>query len=116
MSNHVHALIAFSNSHHSINTVIGNGKRFMAYELVKRLAALGKKELLEQLAAYVNTTECLQNKKHQVFEPSFDRKECFSIRFMKQKTDYIHSNPCKAGLAKLPEDYIHSSAKYYYTG
>ena len=35
---------------------------------------------------------------------------------MKQKTDYIHLNPCKSGLVKLPEDYVHSSAKYYFTG
>lgn len=35
---------------------------------------------------------------------------------MKQKTDYIHLNPCKAGLVKLPENYMHSSATYYYTG
>jgi hypothetical protein len=30
--------------------------------------------------------------------------------------NYIHLNPCKKGLAKLPEDYLHSSAKYYFTG
>ena len=28
----------------------------------------------------------------------------------------MHLNPCKAGLVKLPEEYAHSSAKYYYTG
>jgi REP element-mobilizing transposase RayT len=116
MANHIHALIAFKTSRLSINSIVGNGKRFMAYELVKRLEALGKKDLLAQLSSYVNATEQLQNKKHQVFQPSFDRKECYSIPFMKQKMDYIHMNPCKAGLVKLPEDYVHSSAKYYYTG
>ena len=35
---------------------------------------------------------------------------------MKQKADYIHLNHCRAGLVKLPEEYVHSSAKYYYTG
>lgn len=35
---------------------------------------------------------------------------------MKQKADYIHENPCKAGLVNLPEEYKHSSARYYYTG
>jgi hypothetical protein len=116
MPSHVHALIAFSSSRKSINTVVGNGKRFMAYELVKLLAAQKREDMLEQMRGWVNATEQLQNKKHEVFEPSFDRKECFSIPFMKQKVDYIHSNPCKEGLAKLPEDYLHSSAKYYYTG
>jgi REP element-mobilizing transposase RayT len=36
MPNHLHALIAFRNTGKSINTIIGHGKRFMAYELVER--------------------------------------------------------------------------------
>lgn len=116
MPNHVHVLIAFSNSQTPITTIVANGKRFMAYELVRRLNELGKYEILEQLASWVNKTEQLHNKKHQVFEPSFDRKECRTIAFMKQKIDYIHLNPCKACLSTSPEHYVHSSAKYYYTG
>ena len=116
MPNHVHALMAFSNSNKLITTIIANGKRFIAYDLVKRLQSRGKKDLLTQMESWVNKTERLRNKKHEVFEPSFDRKECRTIAFMKQKIDYIHLNPCKAGMANLPEDYVHSSAKYYYTG
>ncbi|MDB5120013.1 MAG: hypothetical protein JWN56_1231, partial [Sphingobacteriales bacterium] len=37
MPNHVHALIAFKNSGKNINTIVGNGKRFIAYDLVERL-------------------------------------------------------------------------------
>jgi hypothetical protein len=116
MPSHVHALIAFSETKTCINTIIGNGKRFMAYYLVKQLQTQCKTELLEQLAGWVNKTQQLENKKHEVFEPSFDWKECVTIPFMYQKTEYMHYNPCKAGLAKMPEDYAHSSAKYYYTG
>ena len=56
MPSHVHAVIAFSTSRISINTIIGNGKRFMAYWLVTKLTALGNKELLAQLAAWVNNS------------------------------------------------------------
>jgi REP element-mobilizing transposase RayT len=116
MPNHVHALIAFGTSKTSINAIIGNGKRFMAYELVKLLKQLNRHDVLDQLAEWVNETQKLQQKKHEVFEPSSDKKECYSLRFMDQKMNYIHYNPCKEGLAKLPEDYAHSSAKYYFTG
>lgn len=116
MPNHVHTMIAFSTVSSTINTLVGNGKRFMAYELVKKLKEKGCDSLLEEMSSWVNKSEKLQNKRHQVFEPSFDRKECFSISFMKQKADYIHTNPCKAGLVSLPEEYKHSSARYYYTG
>jgi hypothetical protein len=116
MPNHVHALIAFSKGCTPINTIVANGKRFMAYALVKRLKEQGKNEVLEQLSAWVSKTERLNNKQHEVFEPSFDWKECRTIFFMKQKVNYIHQNPCKKRMVNLPEEYIHSSAKYYFTG
>ncbi len=116
MPNHVHVLVAFSETKAPINTIVANGKRFMAYDLVKRLRQQDKKEILEQLSGWVNKTDRMKNQKHEVFEPSFDRKECFSVSFMKQKVDYMHQNPCKANMVNLPEDYMHSSAKYYYTG
>lgn len=31
----------------------------------------------------------------------------------KQKIDYIHNNPVKAGLCERPQDYKYSSARYY---
>lgn len=34
----------------------------------------------------------------------------------RQKLDYIHENPVKAGLCKLPEEYNYSSALFYETG
>ena len=33
-----------------------------------------------------------------------------------QKLNYIHTNPVRAGLCSYPEDYLFSSAKFYYTG
>ena len=49
MPNHLHALIAFRNTNQSINTIIGNGKRFMAYEIIKRLEQQKEIELLQRL-------------------------------------------------------------------
>jgi len=116
MPNHVHVLIGFRNSSVSINSIIGNGKRFMAYELVKRLEQWEVNDCLEQMTGWINETDRQRHKKHEVFEPSFDWKACSDIRFMEQKVNYIHQNPCKAGLVTLPEDYQHSSAYYYHSG
>ena len=56
-------------------------------------------------------------KTHGMREDSFDVKECRTEKFIQQKLDYIHYNPCKEDkLVELPEQYEHSSAKYYYTG
>jgi REP element-mobilizing transposase RayT len=37
MPNHLHVIIAINNSSQALNTVVSNGKRFMAYEIVARL-------------------------------------------------------------------------------
>lgn len=119
MPNHVHALIAFRNTQGtSINSIVGNGKRFMAYELVKSLEDQKRDEVLTLLSSYVNTTEKNRGKRHEVFEPSFDWKECYDEKFIEQKLNYIHENPIRGtwALVAQPEDYIHSSAGFYATG
>ncbi len=94
MPNHVHVIIAFKNKGKSINTIIGNGKRFLAYELVKRLKIVENNILLEKMQSWVDPAQKKNNKLHHVFEPSFDWKECSNERFINQKLDYIHANPC----------------------
>jgi len=116
MPNHVHTVIAFRNTGKSINSIISNGKRFMAYEIIERLKQTEDYNTLKTLEAHVTVSERKQGKLHVVFEPSFDWKECRTDKFIIQKIDYIHHNPVKAGLCSLPEDYEHSSAKFYFTG
>ena len=118
MPNHVHAIICFANRGLSINKVVGNGKRFMAYEIVNKQQAQKNEEVLYHLSSFVNHTDKKRNKLHEVFEPSFDWKECYSIALIEQKLDYIHANPCRGRwfLADSPIDYEHSSAKFYATG
>jgi putative transposase len=43
------------------------------------------------------------------------RQECRTEKFIIQKLNYIHNNPCAVGLCAKPEDYRHSSAKFYIT-
>jgi REP element-mobilizing transposase RayT len=118
MPNHVHALISFINTTQSINTIIGNGKRFMAYEIINRLEKNNETTLLEQLAGGVEATRKVNKKLHEVWELSFDWKDCRSNEFVWQKLDYMHHNPCtgKWQLAVNAIEYIHSSARFYLTG
>ena len=115
MPNHFHALIAFRNTGQSINTIVGNGKRFMAYEIVKRLEQQGATRLLHNLHLVVEAKDKERNKKHEVWEDSFDWKECRTNSFIRQKLDYIHNNPCRGkwNLAEDDSTYEHSSARFY---
>ena len=119
MPNHLHALIGFRNTKgESINSMIGEGKRFMAYGIVNRLKKKNELDVLMQLSTQVNTTDRKRGKLHKVFEPSFDWKECKSNKFIDQKLSYIHSNPCRGkwDLVKEEFEYKHSSAKFYAMG
>jgi putative transposase len=42
--------------------------------------------------------------------------ELISEDLFKQKLEYIHYNPVKAGLSEVPEDYYFASAKFYEDG
>ena len=115
MPNHLHALIRVDKISPEINKLAGNGKRFMAYEMVKRLEHLNRDDLLKQMEKAVLPDEVKKGKLHQVFEPSFDCKPCYTKKFLEQKLDYIHHNPCsgKWNLADEFTDYPHSSARFY---
>jgi hypothetical protein len=71
MPNHVHAIIAFSNTGKSINSIVSNGKRFIAYDLVKRLQQQNSSLILRELSSSLNNTEIKEGKLHSVFETSF---------------------------------------------
>jgi len=118
MPNHFHVIIDFRAGDTTINTIIGNGKRFIAYALVKKLKDKEQFGVLNDMRLMLSDSAIKQNKKHKVFEPSFDWKECFNKDVIEQKLNYIHRNPCKTDppLADKPESYLHSSACFYQTG
>jgi len=115
MPNHVHLLLHYTNTRQSLNTIIGNGKRFIGYEIVKRLEQQGETELLNQMKEAVTAKDRQRNKKHQVWKGTFDVKECRTEKFILQKLNYIHNNPCsgKWNLCGKPYEYLHSSARFY---
>ncbi len=115
MPNHVHLLLHVNASETTVNKILGNGKRFMAYEIVKRLKALDRMDLLKILSESTSTEERLRKKKHRIFEPSSDIKLCYTQKFVLQKLEYMHANPIsdKWNLAPSSVDYFHSSAAFY---
>ena len=113
MPNHIHFLIYLPVDSPELMSVIGNAKRFMAYEIVKRLK--GRNDILDILENGVKPLERKKGKLHQVFEESYDAKECFSSDFIEQTLNYIHKNPV-SGKWKLADSYLdfeRSSANFY---
>lgn len=116
MPNHLHLLVHLPAAFKTPNAVVGNAKRFLSYEVVKRLEAQGAEPLLQELHAAVKKREAKKGQIHRVFEESFDCKLCYSPAFFAQKLAYIHHNPVK-GKWNLVADfalYPHSSAGFYF--
>ena len=115
MPNHLHILLHYSGGK-SLNTVIGNGKRFMAYEIVNLLEQKGEQIILQKLQAEVKGKDRSRGKKHEVWINSFDVKECRTEKFILQKLIYIHENPVRGKwkLSGSSLDYLHSSAPFYF--
>ena len=79
----------------------------MAYEIVERLEKLGRKDLLKLMSDSVNPSERERNKKHEVFEDSFDCKEILTGNFEDRKwklvEDYLDNKCSGAGIYDLGE-------------
>src|SRR5215213_59294 len=84
MPNHVHVLLYFSQMPKSLNSIIGNAKRFIAYEIIKRLEEAKEEKLLVLLQTGVKESERKKGQIHKGFEDSFDAKQCYSKDFMLQ--------------------------------
>jgi putative transposase len=115
MPNHVHVLLKITGESPPLSKLMQNGKRFMAYEIIKTMKQENKKELLEHFASrkYGNT-----NASYKVFKERYDSLLITTEKFFREKLKYIHNNPCqpKWNLAKEPEDYLYSSASNYMVG
>lgn len=118
MPNHLHLLLHYNGHGQSLNKIVGNGKRFMAYDIIKRLDEQKEACLLAKLRSAVSAADRKRGQKHEVWIDSFDVKSCRTEKFILQKLNYIHNNPCtgKWRLAPSPIDYPYSSALFYLTG
>ncbi|MBK9733149.1 MAG: transposase [Chitinophagaceae bacterium] len=118
MPNHLHFIMATPYKNAKLNTLVSNGKRFLAYDIVNRLKNSGNDYLLKQLANEVTPSDSKRGKLHQVFKSSFDGRRIIDEKMLFQKIEYIHHNPVR-GKWRLVSDFVlyeHSSAAFYELG
>ncbi len=115
MPNHLHVTLHFHKEGFDLNKIVSNGKRFIAYEIIKRVEEKGNLKLLHQLKSLVSDRARRMGQLHKVFKASFDFKAIITQHFLLQKINYIHNNRVtgKWMLAKDFVEYEHSSASFY---
>ena len=118
MPNHLHVILYFPEPGYNLNKIIGNAKRFMAYEIINHFEEKKMYEELDFLHGAIAKREAKKGQIHKVFEESFDAKGIYNEKFFMQKLNYIHRNPVsgKWNLVDDYTDYEHSSASFYELG
>jgi REP element-mobilizing transposase RayT len=105
MSNHIHIIWRAANNY-TRTKIQQSFMKYTAQIILKELRNSGLQELERY---YVGTSD----RKYQIWERNPLSIEIRSNEVMFQKLNYIHLNPVRAGICKLPEEYLHSSASLY---
>jgi putative transposase len=104
MPNHIHLIAKFSGEY-SLANVMRDFKKFTARQVEKNIKIL---TFLRQEGQAVKQA-------YKVLDEGYDARDKFSTKFLQQKMDYIHQNPCQPQwkLVENPEDYFWSTAGFY---
>jgi hypothetical protein len=80
------------------------------------LSGFGLLNLIIQSVGFF-LSDFMSDLQYKIWEDDYNAKDIFSSDFLQQKMDYIHQNPCQPHwiLSQSPEDYIWSSARFYFT-
>ena len=111
MSNHLH-LIARSREG-DLSSVV---RDFKSYTSLKFLEAIdnereSRRDWMKVVFGYHG--KFAKGQDFKIWRRDNHAEVIFSEQFFKQKLNYIHNNPVKAGIVERPEHYLYSSARNY---
>lgn len=117
MPNHIH-LVFRSSLGQKPELLVGDLKRFTSKSIVKAIQANPRESRKEFLLDYFKNEAIKRSNvsNYQFWQHDNKPIELWSNKVIKQKIDYTHNNPVKAGLVYQPEDYVYSSAIDYAGG
>ena len=112
MSNHIH-LIANSSQGELSNT-IRDFKKFTAKNIIESITNGNESRQDWMLNRFqFNAQKHSRNEHYQMWTHENHAVVIYSPEFAREKLEYLHNNPVRAGLVKKPADYIYSSASNY---
>ncbi len=109
MPDHFHILI-WPHGEATVPDIMRDFKRFTSGRITRQAQAEGKKDWVDKFRQAGEQTERADYK---VWQDEYWDKIIFSQQMLRQKLDYMHDNPVRAGLAKTSADYPYSSYRNY---
>lgn len=112
MSNHIHILVQSQNG--ALSNTIRDFKSYTSKVILNTIEN-DIESRKEWMMNYFEHAARLheRNSKYQFWTHENHAEHIYSDTFVRQKLEYIHNNPVKAGIVRKPEDYIYSSACNY---
>ena len=114
MTNHIHIIIRSGNG--KLSDTIRDFKKYTSRSIIEAIQQ--EPESRREWLLHRCTWNAMQNERsstHQLWTHENHAMEITTQPFFRQKLDYIHQNPVRAGWVEREEDYIYSSAKALYT-
>ena len=113
MTNHIHLMI--SSRIGELSGTVRDFKKFTAHKILEAIKTEPESRREWMLHRFSwNASQHQRNHNYQVWTHENHAVEITSEKFFRQKLDYIHDNPVRAGWVQRPEEYIYSSALALY--
>lgn len=114
MSSHMHLIVSSKEGGEPLSDIIRGFKKYTSKKLVEAVKTIPESRREWLLRAFEKAGERnSNNSKHQVWIQDNHPVELVTLKFVKQKLDYIHLNPVKARIVFDAADYVNSSATAY---
>ena len=109
MPNHWHGIL-WKEGGFDLSGFMRDFKRFTSVQIRNTLRELGLD------GNFIIRTKPSGCHNYQIWMSGFDAVAIRSSRVLKTKVDYIHANPVRRGLVSQPDEWLHSSARFYLKG
>ena len=112
MSNHIHLIVNSPNG--ELSNTLRDFKKFTSKNIIESVTNCNESRKDWMLNRFqFNAQRHSRNEKYQFWTHENHAIVLYSPEFSREKLDYLHNNPVRAGLVRKPEDYIYSSATNY---
>lgn len=115
MTNHLHLIISRTPDGAELSDIIRDFKKFTSRRLVQAVKELpeSRREWLLWLFSRAGEHNP-NNTQYQVWQQDSHPVELRTLKFIRQKLNYIHDNPVKEGIVFSSAEYVYSSASVYF--
>jgi len=116
MTNHLHLIVA-AKPPYKLSDIIRDFKKFTnkrIIELIEQENESRRDWMMYRFQYHAKFSNRIKD--YKVWQDGYHPIECYDLKMLSQKLDYIHHNLVRAGVVSQPEYYLYSSAVNYYKG